>query len=50
MTVRELIEELQKLDQEKDILIDQGYDIKKIETYIDCEDSENFYIIESHFY
>lgn len=50
MKVRELIEKLQQLEQDKDILIDEGYEIKKIESYTDCEDCEDFYVIESNFY
>lgn len=48
MKVRELIEDLKKLDQSKDILI-EGYEIKKVTVCTDC-DGEIFYVIEDSFY
>lgn len=44
MTVRELIENLEQLNQDTEIFI-EGYEFGKILTYDDI-DEENFYVIE----
>ena len=44
MTVRELIEKLQELDQNTEILI-EGYYFGEISTFTDL-DSQDFYVIE----
>ena len=45
MKVKELIEKLQELDQDRDITID-GYDIKQIIKCTDVRNGEHFYAIE----
>lgn len=44
MEVRELIERLQKLEQNREILI-EGYDFGKISNFTDIN-SQDFYVIE----
>lgn len=44
MKVRELIEELKELEQDKEVFI-EGYEFGKISAYDDI-DEESFYVIE----